>query len=229
MIDCVRPWLAQMDSSVTPELVLTSYAFMKWRHEQPRPAMLFTELMRRCWVDLEGTFGFPATPERAERFAASIGDWPPFEDSVRALTYLSSHYKLAILSNIDNASIEKSKQLLRAPFILTVTAEDVGSYKPGLAHFEEAFRRFDGLGIRRDEILHVAQSKYHDIAPANGLELPSVWVNRRHGKPGTGATIAAEATPNLTVNSLAELVALHQSRGGDGSAWELSAEAGRAD
>jgi 2-haloacid dehalogenase len=212
MIDCVRPWLTEMHSNVTPELVLTSYAFMKWRHEQPRPAMLFTELMRRCWIDLEGTFGFPADPERAKRFAASIGDWPPFEDSVAALDYFSNHYKLAILSNIDNVSIAKSKQLLGDPFAVTVSAEDVGSYKPGFAHFDEAFRQLRALGIRKHETLHVAQSKYHDISPANALGLASVWVNRRHGKPGTGATIAAEATPDLTVTSLAELVAWHRSR-----------------
>jgi 2-haloacid dehalogenase len=210
MVNVVRPWLNDMKSSVTPELFLTAYAFMKWRHEQPRPAILFTELMCRCWQDLESTFGFPHHPERAESFAASIGEWPPFSDSVANLNYLSKHYKLAILSNIDNASIELSEKRLVAPFAVTVTAEDVGSYKPDHAHFAEAFRRLEALGIRRHEILHVAQSRYHDIAPANALGLDSVWVNRRRGKPGTGATIVSEAKATLSVDSLTELAQLHR-------------------
>lgn len=212
MADAVRPWLKEENSAVTPGLVLTAFAFMKWRHEQPRPTILFTELMRRSWIDLEGVFEFEPKPERAAAFANSIGDWPPFADSVESLKYLARFYALGIVSNIDNASIEKSKRKLEAPFAVTVTAEDVDSYKPHLAHFEEMFRRFETLGIHRNEILHVAQSRYHDIAPANLLKMPCVWVNRRHGKPGTGATIASDAVPNLAVTSLAEFVAIHRAQ-----------------
>ena len=98
------------------------------------------------------------------------------------------------------------------PFLTVVTAEDVKSYKPGLSHFEEAVRRFATAGIQRSEILHVAQSKHHYMIPGRQFGLTTVWVNRRYGKKGTGATLAASAEPDLTVNSLAELVALHKSQ-----------------
>ncbi len=210
MSDIVRPWLEEMGSDVTPEVVLTTYAVMKWRHEQPRPIVLFTDLMRRCWEDLEGAFDFPPRPDRAEEFAAGIGQWPPFSDTAESLEYLAQHYELGILSNIDKVPMEQSKRHLEAPFAVTVTSEGVGSYKPNLAHFDEAFRQFEERGITRHEILHVAQSKYHDIAPANAIGLPSVRVNRRHGTRGAGATIGSDAIAPVTVNSLAELVALHR-------------------
>ncbi len=213
IVECVRPWLAEAPSTITPALLLTAYAFMKWRHEQPRPVVLFTELMRRCWADLEDAFELPSRPGRAGLFAASIGDWPPFADTVAALEYFAHHYTLAIVSNIDDVSIAKSKEHLRAPFAVTITADAVNSYKPGLAHFTEVFRQLRALGIDRDEVLHVAQSKYHDIAPARALGVASVWVNRRYGQRGTGATIPADVEPDLVVKSLSELVDVHRGRG----------------
>ena len=102
--------------------------------------------------------------------------------------------------------------MLELPFSLKVTAEDVASYKPGLPHFERAFDELARLGIAKDEILHVAQSKHHDVAPGRELGLTTVWVNRRHSRKGSGATLATEAQPDLTVTSLAELVALHKAR-----------------
>ena len=140
-------------------------------------------------------------------------DWPPFADTVESLKYLSRFYKLVILSNVDNASLEGTvRRQLQVPFELTVTAEDVASYKPGLPHFTRTFEQLAAKGIAKDEILHVAQSKHHDIRPGRELGLTTVWVNRRHGRPGSGATLATDAVPHLTVNSLAELVALHKGR-----------------
>ena len=83
---------------------------------------------------------------------------------------------------------------------------------PGLPHFARAIERLAAKGIAKDEILHVAQSKHHDVRPGRELDLTTVWVNRRHDRPGSGATLATEAEPHLTVNSLAELVALHKGR-----------------
>src|SRR5262249_24851374 len=122
---------------------------------------------------------------------------------------LARRYRLAILSNVDNASLDGTLRALQAPFAFTVTAEDVGSYKPAAAHFDAAIARAAAMGIARDEILHVAQSKHHDIKPGRELGLTTVWVDRRHGRTGTGATLPADGEPDLTVRSLAELVALH--------------------
>ena len=208
--ELVRPWLQEMDSQVPPDLVVSTFALMQATHQQTRPALLYPEVLRRSWRDIEEQFGWEENPARATALAQSVPAWPPFSDTVESLRYLARHYRLGILSNVDNASLAGTLKRLDIPMAFTVTAEDVGSYKPGLAHFEAAFGRLAELGIHKDEILHIAQSKHHDMIPGRQLGLTTVWVNRRHGKKGTGATLAATAEPSLTVNSLAELVAIHQ-------------------
>lgn len=130
----------------------------------------------------------------------------------RESRHLKKYYKLGILSNVDNNSLDGTLKQLSVSFDVLVTAEDVRSYKPGLAHFETALSKCAALGIGKAEILHVAQSKHHDINPGRQIGLTTVWVNRRHGKQGSGATLATEAQPDLIVNSLAELVALHKAQ-----------------
>ena len=210
--DLVRPWLLEMRSAVPQDLVVSTFALMQARHQQVRPTLLYPDVLRRAWRDIEEQFGWDESPERAEAFAHSVGSWKPFPDTVESLRYLSRSYQLGILSNVDNASILSTLELLDVPFSTVITAEDVKSYKPGLPHFEEAIRRFAASGIQKSEILHVAQSKHHDMIPGRQFGLTTVWVNRRFGKKGTGATLAASAEPDLTVNSLAELVAIHKSR-----------------
>lgn len=207
----VRPWLAA-HSPVPLDLVVTSFALHQAKHQQTRPTLLYPDVLRRTWRDIEGTFGWDRDVGHAEAFAASVPEWPPFPDTIESLRYLSRFYKLAILSNVDNASLRGTIQRLGLPFDVTVTAEDVASYKPGRPHFERAIEQLESMGIAKREILHVAQSKHHDIAPGRALDLTTVWVNRRYDKKGSGATLATDAEPDLTVNSLAELVVLHKAR-----------------
>ncbi|MDA0329529.1 MAG: haloacid dehalogenase type II [Gemmatimonadetes bacterium] len=142
---------------------------------------------------------------RADGFAASVGVWPPFPDTVDALRALSERYRLAIVSNVDDDLFAKSADMLGVSFSEIVTAQQVESYKPAPAHFLEALRRLD-LPVER--VLHVAQSLYHDIAPAKQLGLTCVWVNRRAGRAGGGATPPAVVTPDLEVPDLASLARL---------------------
>ena len=86
-----------------------------------------------------------------------------------------------------------------------ITAQQVGSYKPSTRPFLVALER---IGLPQDEVLHVAQSLFHDHVPAKGLGLDTVWVNRRHGKPGAGATPPADARPDLEVPDLQTLADL---------------------
>jgi 2-haloacid dehalogenase/putative hydrolase of the HAD superfamily len=224
--ELVRPWLHEMNSQVPPDLVVSTFALMQARHQQTRPTLLYPEVLRRSWRDIEEQFGWEENSAHASAFAQSVAGWPLFADTLESLRYLGQHYKLGILSNVDNASLAGTLQSLDLPFLFTVTAEDVGSYKPGQPHFDAAFSRLAQHGISKGEILHVAQSKHHDMVPGGRLGLTTVWVNRRHGKKGTGATLAAEADPTLTVNSLAELVALHKSSEG-ASASSINARAAR--
>ena len=138
----------------------------------------------------------------AAGFAASVGRWPPFPDSVEALQALATKYRLAIVSNVDDDLFEGSAAQLGVAFDEVVTAQQVGSYKPARGHFDEVLKR---LNLPREKVLHCAQSLYHDIAPASALGFQCVWVNRRAGKPGTGATPPAEAAPDLEVPDLASL------------------------
>jgi 2-haloacid dehalogenase len=132
-------------------------------------------------------------------FASSVRDWPPFADSSRALTALRGKYKLAIISNVDDDLFAHSARHLDVAFDWIITAQQVRSYKPSVRNFECAFER---IGVPRERQLHVAQSLYHDIAPAKSLGLSTVWVNRRMGMRGSGATLPAYAEPDLEVADL---------------------------
>ncbi len=89
-------------------------------------------------------------------------------------------WRLAILSNTDRDLIEASKRLIGVPFDATIVASEIGSYKPALGHWQ-AFER----EIGRLPDVHVGASHFHDVVPASGLGLPTVWVNRlaEHGDP----------------------------------------------
>ena len=146
--------------------------------------------------------GFVPTGEERWAFAQSVGDWPAFPDTAAALRALHGRFKLAIVSNVDDDLFARTARKLGVPFDWVVTAEQVRSYKPSHENFHAALRR---IGLPRDQVLHVAQSLYHDVTPARALGLSSVWVNRRLGRPGHGATMPAEAEPDLEVPDLRTL------------------------
>jgi 2-haloacid dehalogenase len=103
--------------------------------------------------------------------------------------------------------LEASCRRLGIRFDLVVTAERVGAYKPDTPHFHATIERLAAMSIARQRILHVGQSLRADIAPANRLGLACVWVNRPGRSLGLSGDGAGEARPDLTVSSLAELVA----------------------
>jgi len=148
--------------------------------------------------------GFEPADEEVTQFAASVGVWPPFTDTVPALKALAGRFRLAIVSNVDDDLFAGSAAELGVNFDEVVTAQQIRSYKPHPAHFHEVLKR---LALPSGKVLHVAQSLYHDIAPARELGLTSVWVNRRAGKKGGGATAPSDARPDHEVPDLRTLVA----------------------
>ena len=142
------------------------------------------------------------TPNEDTRngFANSIEYWQPYPDTVQALRALARQFDLAVVSNIDNDLFSYSAQYLGVDFAHVITAQDVGAYKPDKAMFEAALKQADG------PVLHVAQSRYHDIVPATELGLDTVWINRDSSSDGNGAAKAVDAEPTWTFSSLAELV-----------------------
>ncbi len=109
----VRPWLADLDPRLRPDLLLTTFALLQAKFQQVRPVLLYADVMRRTWSDIEVTFGWQTDPAHANAFAESVGSWPPFPDTVESLRYFERFYRLAILSTVDNSSLGKTLKLLQ--------------------------------------------------------------------------------------------------------------------
>lgn len=135
-----------------------------------------------------------------------------FPDSADALRYLKQHYRLAILSNVDNDSFSASHAKLGVDFDAIYTAEDIGSYKPAEANFTYMITMLNSLGINKSDILHTAESMFHDHAPANRHGLKVCWIYRRHNQEGFGATMHPGDMPtyDFRFNSMAEMVEAHR-------------------
>ena len=142
---------------------------------------------------------------RDQSLVESLPHWPPFGDTQESLQRLKSRYKLGVISNVDDDLFAGTAPKLGVEFDYFISAQQVKSYKPSPANFIAAIER---IGEPPEKILHVAQSLYHDIAPASSLGLNTVWVNRRGNEKGSGATPPASARPTLEVPSLKALADL---------------------
>ena len=149
--------------------------------------------------------GFQPSPDELRALHQSIPSWPPFPDTASALERLKKRYKLAIISNIDDDLFAATSRHLGVEFDAVITAEQAQSYKPSINNFRIAL---DRLGVPPDRLLHVGQSIYHDVLPAQSLRIATVWVNRRSARPGIGAVRPASGKPDLEVPDLQTLAAL---------------------
>jgi 2-haloacid dehalogenase len=145
----------------------------------------YREVLREVMRGFGVRLGFQTTDQEIDSLPNSVATWPPFPDTVAALHKLKQRFRLAIVSNVDDELFAGSASRLKVPFDFVITAQQVGSYKPSLNNFNRALER---IGLPRERVCHVAQSLYHDIAPARQLGLTTVWINRRHGRSGSGAT-----------------------------------------
>jgi 2-haloacid dehalogenase len=165
----------------------------------------YREVLARSAKQVADGLGITADPGELAAFGGSVGDWAAFPDSTDALRRLGRRYRLVVITNCDDDLFAASNRRLDVAFDDVITAQQVGSYKPSHRNFKVAFER---IGLPRERILHVAQSLFHDHVPAKALGLSTVWVNRRHDRPGGGATPPADATPDLVVTSMAALADL---------------------
>jgi len=204
ILSALAPVLARHGRSIPGETLLEAFAELEAGAERP-PYRPYAMVLREVIEGLGRRFGFE--PGAADRgvLAASLADWPPFPDTREALRALRRKYRLAVISNIDDDLFAGTALSLGIEFDWVVTAGQVGSYKPSLENFRQALARF---GAPREKVLHVAQSLFHDIAPAASLGLSTVWVNRRRGSPGRGATPPASARPDVEVPDLRSLAIL---------------------
>ncbi|GMR12008.1 MAG: haloacid dehalogenase type II [Gemmatimonadota bacterium] len=198
------PLLSGHGIELDDEEVLALYAEIE-PAQQEGEFRLYRDILGSVVDAIGERLGFtPSSSERAS-LADSIADWRPFPDTVGSLQALSRRFELVIISNIDDDLFAQSAGRLSVPFDHVVTAEQSRAYKPSHGSFHLAFER---MGRGPKGVLHVAQSLYHDIAPANELGLRSVWVNRKAGRHGSGATAPSTAQPDLEVPDLATLVQL---------------------
>lgn len=149
-------------------------------------------------------FQFTPSAEEMRSLPESLPHWKPWPDTVAALRQLKTRFRLAILSNVDDDLFAATRPQLEVDFDEVITAQQAQAYKPSLKLFELALSRIHAPAHR---VLHVGQSIYHDVVPAQALGLATVWVNRPSARPGVGAVKLAQAKPDLTVTSLAELAA----------------------
>jgi 2-haloacid dehalogenase len=183
---------------VADDALLETYAGHEAEAERP-PYRSYREVLATGLRGVAADLELEIADEAVARFSESVRDWPAFPDSAEALRRLHERYELSVITNCDTDLFAASSERLETDFDWVVTAEMARSYKPALAGFELAFETID---VPRARILHVAQSLFHDHVPAKQLGLASVWIDRRHDRPGAGATPPAEASPDATYPSM---------------------------
>lgn len=203
----LRPVFANHHIDMAMAGVLELYGELESEAERGK-YIEYKTVLRMVLEGLGSRLGFVPSPTELQHFVESVKNWPAFSDSAPALQTLQRKYKLALISNIDDDLFAFSAQRLQVKFDWVITAQQAKSYKPSLNNFHLAFER---IGLPKSTILHVAQSLFHDVAPAKSLGLSTVWINRRHNKEGLGATPPAQVQPDLevpTLQALAEMMGL---------------------
>ncbi len=159
----------------------------------------YRDVLEAVMSAIAGELGFVASQDERTALADELGAWPVFPDTREALERLAERFRLAIVSNVDDDLFAETRRAIGVEFDEVVTAEQVRSYKPERAHFDEVLGR---LQLERDQVIHVAQSLFHDIAPAAELGWRTIWVRRRASGTSAGAAPAASATPDHAVDDL---------------------------
>ena len=205
----LTPWARSRGLDLDSEALLTAYSKHETQAESGHPADLYPHILARSIRALGAELGGQVSDSDARALARSVPDWPAFPDSRGALTSLGERYQLIILSNVDRESFAASNRRLGVTFTSILTAQDVGSYKPSPRNFDALRAEARRLGVGDGRLLHVAQSLFHDHIPAKRAGLPTAWINRRHGRPGWGATPAppAPVTPDWEFPSMRALAA----------------------
>ncbi len=212
MIEALRPLTSRLATPLTRNAVLQAHARHESAQQAATPGKLYRDLLAIVFKRLAEEWRVPVAWAECEAYGHSVADWPAFADSAPALAYLKQHYRLVILSNVDNASFAASNARLGVAFDAIYTAEDIGTYKPADRNFDYMIEHLGWLGLRKEEVLHTAESMFHDHAPANRHALASCWIYRRHGQEGFGATMHPGTMPryDFRFDSMAALAEAHR-------------------
>ncbi|KAI1751846.1 HAD-like domain-containing protein [Xylaria castorea] len=194
ILKALQPLISQLPTSHPlktdpPTAAMQRLEEITTAHETRTPGIPYNELLVMSLSELAHEAGVALSDGVSEPFGNSVGMWGPFRDTVAGLQRLARHYKLIILSNVDNANIAATtgRQLSPARFDAVYTAQDIGSYKPSQTNFQYLFghaKKDLGIDWQRGDLLHVAHSLRVDHVPAKELGLRSVWISRGKEKPG---------------------------------------------
>jgi 2-haloacid dehalogenase len=203
ILSAMRLILSAHEKNIDDAALLKLYGDFEQRSEQGK-FHPYREVLESVVRQFGTELRFTPTVDEARSLPDSLAIWQPWPDTAAALRQLKTRFRLAILSNVDDDLFALTRPKLEVDFDEVITAQQAQAYKPALKLFELALSRIHSPAHR---VLHVGQSIYHDVVPAQALGLATVWVNRPSARSGVGAVKAAEATPDLTVTSLAELAA----------------------
>jgi 2-haloalkanoic acid dehalogenase type II len=212
MVEGLAPLLARVPRTLSRNEILEAHARHESFQQAQTPARLYRDLLATVYRRLAEEWGVAVSWDECLAYGRSVEWWPAFPDSADALAYLTEHYKLIILSNVDNRSFAASNARLGVAFDAIYTAEDVGSYKPSDRNFEYMLHQIATLGLGKADILHTAESLFPDHVPASRHGLASCWIYRRHDQEGFGATVDHGERPHVAFrfDSMAELAAAHR-------------------
>lgn len=209
----LAPLTERLDRELSRDDILQAHARHESRQQLQTPAKRYRDILAVVYRRLAEEWGVPVSWDECVRYGRSIAEWPAFPDSAESLRYLKEHYKLVILSNVDQESFSASNEKLGVELDAIYTAEDIGSYKPADANFEYMLAMLHDLGFEKPDILHTAESLFHDHVPAKRFGLASCWIYRRHAQEGFGATLPPGELPafDFRFHSMEELAEAHRS------------------
>ncbi len=197
--DALQPLLAANErSDITRITGLEAFSKFESAQESEIPDMLYPQILTKVHVTFAAHFDLQTTPQLDADFGNSVAHWPAFPDTADALRILKQHYKLVILSNVNRDGFAASNRKLGVKFDAICTAEDVGSYKPNPANFDYMLKRLhQDEGLEASDILHTAQSLFHDHVQAKAHGLANAWIDRQRLSEGGswGATRTVEDRP----------------------------------
>ena len=199
ILAAVRPVLAARGIEASDDELLARYATAEAAIEAG-PYRPYREVLGESLRAIAAGYGFEPDEDEVATFGESVGNWPAFPDSTAALERLHERFRLGVITNCDDDLFARSAARLGIDFDWVITAAQVGAYKPDPRGFGVALER---IGLPQSRILHVAQSLFHDHATAKRLGFSTVWIDRRHERPGSGATPPADATPDATYPDMA--------------------------
>jgi 2-haloacid dehalogenase len=204
IFSALRPILAAHNAEIADSALLELYSELELTAEQGE-FLRYRDVLQSVVRGVGERLGFVPTEAEVRSLPESLAKWQPFPDTVEALRKLKSRYQLAVMSNVDDDLFAATAPKLGVAFDQVITAQQAGCYKPCTRMFQLAE---DRIGARREHWLHVGQSIYHDVIPAQSLGIAAVWVNRPSPRPGAGAAKAAAGEPDLQVPDLQTLAKL---------------------